>query len=289
MSTQNRYRGRSKIPLGIPTLDSMFNGGVPSGSSILLSSDVGAGASEFAYTSAAMVSMARHDPELFSIYHDRGDTDGDLPEEVHYVSFVRGEDDVQMELESVLNDDMYGVFTDNMVFKDFSREYFHNTVVPRSWVEEDVLSLESLGSAGNGDDENVLSAFADYLDEHASNNLVIIDSLTELVRATKGKIEWGDLLVLLSGLQRACKSWNGLIYALVNKDTLEERKHQEIASIFDGIIHFNWEEGEMERQRTMHVGSFRGIMSELSEKENDKFETAVTGEGFEISSIRKIG
>lgn len=279
---------RNQVPVGISTLDSMFDGGVPSGSFILLSGQVGAGAPEFAYTSASMVSMAKHAPELFSIYHDRGIEDTVLPNETHYVSFVRTKDDVLSELDSVLNDDMYDALVDNMYFKDFSKSYFHNTVVPRSWIDEDILSLRNLGKQGNGDNESLLSNFADYLDENAAGNLVLIDSLTSLVRATKQKLEWGDLLILLAGLQRACKEWDGLMYAVLDRDTLSPRQHQEIASIFDGILYFDWEEGEMQRQRTMYVGSFRGVMGRLSDQQDDKFETEVTDEGFEVSSIRKI-
>lgn len=288
MSTEQLTGDRNQIPVGISTLDSMFDGGVPSGSFILLSGQVGAGAPEFSYTSASMVSMAKHDPELFSIYHDRGLEDTVLPEETHYVSFVRNEDDVLRELRSVLNDDMYNALVDNMKFKDFSQSYFHNTVVPRSWIDEDILSLQNLGKRGNGDDESLLSNFADYLDENAAGNLVLIDSLTSLVRATKQKLDWGDLLILLAGLQRACKEWDGLIYATLDRDTLNPREHQEIASVFDGILYFDWEEGEMQRQRTMYIGSFRGVMGRLSDQQDDKFETEVTDEGFEISSIRKI-
>ncbi|MDY6780040.1 MAG: HTR-like protein [Halobacteria archaeon] len=278
---------RRKIPLGIPTLDSIFDGGVPSGSSVLLSGDVGAGAREFAYTSAAMISMARHDPELFSVYTDTDFDRSDVPEEVHYVSFTRGEEDIMSEVESVLDDDMYEAFGENTVFKDFSKPYFHNTVVPRSWIGEEMADLENLGEIDDTDD-GPLEAFADYLDENAENNLVVVDSLTSLVRATRYRLEWGEVLVLLSGLQRACRDWNGLIFGILEKDTLDDREHQEIASILDGIFHFDWEEGDMERQRTMHVGSFRGAMGKLSGQQDDKYETEVTEEGFEVSSIRKI-
>jgi KaiC/GvpD/RAD55 family RecA-like ATPase len=273
------------IPLGLSTLDSIFGGGVPRGTSILLSGEVGAGAGEFAYTSTAMVSMARSDPEMFEIYTDAEVEPDALPDEVHYVSFMRGEADVLDDMRSVLDDQMYESLTSNMVFEDFSDEYFRNTVVPRSWVDEELTGLRNLGEAK---DDSLLSAFADYLDENASGNLVVIDSLTSLVRASRYRLDWGEILVMLAGLQRATKRWNGLIYAVLDKDTLEPREHQEIASIFDGIFHFEWVEGDTERQRMMYVGSFRGAMGRMTGHEDDKYETEVTEEGFEISNIRKI-
>jgi KaiC/GvpD/RAD55 family RecA-like ATPase len=273
------------IPLGLSTLDSVFRGGVPSGTSILLSGEVGAGANEFVYTSTAMVSMARDDPEGFEIYSDTEVEPDVVPEEVHYVSFMRSEEDVLGEMRSVLDDRMYESLSSSSVFEDFSDEYFRNTVVPRSWVDEELTDLRSLGEAK---DDNLLSSFADYLDENASGNIVVIDSLTSLVRASRYRLDWGEVLVMLAGLQRATQRWDGLIYAVLDKDTLEKREHQEIASIFDGIFHFEWVEGDTERQRMMYVGSFRGAMGRMTGHEDDKYETEITEEGFEISNIRKI-
>jgi KaiC/GvpD/RAD55 family RecA-like ATPase len=284
--SQETEKARDRdIPLGLSTLDSVFGGGVPSGTSVLLSGEVGAGAQEFAYTSAAMVSMARNSPDEFEVYTD-ADVEGDaLPDDVHYVSFMRGEDDVLREIRSVVDDRMYDTLSSNLLFKDFSDEYFRNTVVPRSWVDEELTGLRSLGETS---DDSLLSAFADYLDENAAGNLVVIDSLTSLVRASRYSLDWGEILVMLAGLQRATNRWDGLIYALLDKDTLEPREHQEIASIFDGIFHFDWVVGDTERQRMMYVGSFRGAMGRMTGHEDDKYETEVTEEGFEISNIRKI-
>ncbi|MGK2230113.1 MAG: KaiC/GvpD/RAD55 family RecA-like ATPase [Methanobacteriota archaeon] len=269
----------------MPTLDSVFRGGVPSGTSILLSGEVGAGANEFVYTSTAMVSMARTDPETFRIYTDTEVEPDAVPDEVHYVSFMRTRNDVLDEMRSVLDDAMYESLSSNIVFEDFSDEYFRNTVVPRSWVDEELSDLRSLGEAK---DDSLLSAFADYLDEKASDSIVVIDSLTSLVRASRYRLDWGEILVMLAGLQRATQRWDGLIYAVLDKDTLEPREHQEIASIFDGIFHFDWVEGDTERQRMMYVGSFRGAMGRMTGQEDDKYETEITEEGFEISNIRKI-
>jgi len=198
---------------------------------------------------------------------------------------MRDVDDIRGEMRSVLNEDMYDNLSESLVFEDFSEAYFRNTVVPRSWIDGKMTNLRSLGEAT---DESLLSSLADYLDENASGNLLIIDSLTSLVRATRHRLEWGELLVLLAGIQRASKTWDGLVYALLDKDTLAEREHQEIAAILDGILHFEWVEGDTERQRMMYVDSFRGAMGRLQEHQSDKYETEVTEEGFEISNIRKI-
>ncbi|MDY6774645.1 MAG: HTR-like protein [Halobacteria archaeon] len=278
---------KERIPFGLATLDTMFNGGVPRGSFVLLSGETGAGAPEFAYTSAAMVLMARHAPDRFSVYHGGEFEESNLPSDIHYLSFTRSESDVLNELRYVLNEEMYEILTENLVFRDFSKSYFHNTAVPRSWIGEELRGLKGLGASEGS--EGLLSEFADYLDRNAGDNLIIIDSLTSLVRATNVRIDWSDLLVLLAGLQKMSKEWNGLIYGLLDEKTLTQNRHEEISATLDGTLHFEWAKGEMQRQRTMYIGSFRGAMAELSENENDVYETSVTDEGFEISSIRKYG
>ncbi|MFB6283353.1 MAG: RAD55 family ATPase [Halobacteria archaeon] len=276
------------IPLGMSLMDSMFDGGVPPGSSILLSGATGTGVREYAYTSVAMTAMARHDPDLFSIHHELTSEDMEVPGEVHYVTLTRSEDTLLREMENSLNDEMFQLVKEHVVFKDLSRNYFQNSVVPISWIQGESPNLDSLNTKGEISDMTLLAAFAEYLSKQASEDLVVIDSLTSMVRATKHELSWGELVVFLEGLQRANKRWGGLIYGLLNDKTLSADEFEDISSILDGVFRFEWEEGDTKRQRLMYVESFRGLMGRLSSHQKDKFETEVTESGFEISSIRKI-
>ena len=76
------------MPLGVYRLDSMLDGGVPTGSVIVLATDPGAGGRKFARTSATMNALATTDNELYERYYRR-DFDADsvvAPGTVNYVS-----------------------------------------------------------------------------------------------------------------------------------------------------------------------------------------------------------
>ena len=82
----NRVR---KVPTGIADLDSIVDGGLPSGSTILLCGDVGAGMQEYIYTAASKTALVHERPEARHYYlGDRCD-DSDVPDRVCYVTFSR--------------------------------------------------------------------------------------------------------------------------------------------------------------------------------------------------------
>ncbi|MCG2759044.1 MAG: hypothetical protein L6263_11510, partial [Desulfobacteraceae bacterium] len=54
----------NRTPTAIPTLDTIIRGGFPSGSLVLLIGEAGAGSTEFAYTSAALHSMLKKNPDI---------------------------------------------------------------------------------------------------------------------------------------------------------------------------------------------------------------------------------
>lgn len=276
---------RKRIPTGFKEFDDLFDGGVPTGSLILLSGDLGAGAPEFAFTSAALLSMARHDPDTFSVLYGEGVDDSRLPGEAHYLSVTRDLDDVVDELRSVLSPEMFDALRDTMEFRDFSESYFHKTPVPRSWVTDEEVTLRNLAER-RGRGEQLLSTLADHLDRVAPGNLVILNSLTSLVISSRHRGNSADLLTLMEGVQKASKRWGGVIYGLIDRDALADREYQELAATADGVLRFEWT-GDTHRHRTLYLHSFRGLMGELSD-EAVLYETEITGEGFRVRSRERI-
>src|SRR2546428_825233 len=57
-----------KVPTGIADLDSIVDGGFPSGSTILLLGDVGAGMQEYVYTASAKTSLVNERPQARHYY-----------------------------------------------------------------------------------------------------------------------------------------------------------------------------------------------------------------------------
>src|SRR5438445_3287228 len=205
-----------KVPTGIADLDSIVDGGLPSGSTILLLGDVGAGMQEYIYTAASKTALVHERPEARRYYlGDRCD-DSELPERVCYVTFSRSKEIILQELATSFNGDYYRAFRDRTVFKDFSAAYFRHSVVPASWTQQD--DLFDLPST------NILEELVTFLDENAPDSMVVIDSITDL--AISDLVEVRDLVIAVKGLQRAAKRWNGLVYLMLTRGILEHRHEQ---------------------------------------------------------------
>ena len=276
----------SSVPFGVARFDSLLDGGAPPGSVVLLAGESGAGAREFLYTSAAMNALARTDEELFDLYY--GDTRGDaaVPPEVHYLSFTAGEASITREMRYTMVDEIVDAAVDGIDFRDLSPEFFQLSPIPREWYEGETTTITDLGDRDRYDD--VLTAFGDYLTEHAAGNLVCIDSVTDLVSVVSDDLEWSDIAMVMKGLKQAAYRWQGLLLVLVNVDSLTEQEFGTLMDAAGGTLQFAWESGGSKRARTMFVREFRGVLSQIEAENIVRFETEVHDGGLDISDVRKI-
>ena len=275
-----------RLPFGVERLDSILGGGSPPGNSILVAGESGAGPREFVYTSAAMNALAHADRELFELYYGDLPAETQLPPEVHYLSMTAGEAYVERELSYVMADEIVDAAVEEIQFRDFSQEYFQLSPIPREWYMGQTSSLMDLG--GGEDREEILSAIGEYLTDHAEGNLVVLDSLTDLIGADSGQVEWEDIAVLTRGLGKAANNWDGLLLVLVNTDALTDREYGQLMDGSGGTLEFTWESGGSQRARTMVVREFRGVLSQLEAENIVQFETEIHDGGLDISDVRKI-
>ena len=274
------------LPFGVERLDSVLGGGAPPGNSVLVAGESGAGGREFAYTSAAMNALSLADPELFDLYYGELDEGAERPEAVHYISLSAGEGYVERELRYVMADEIVDAVVDEIEFQDFSEEYFQLSSIPREWYVGEATSLRDLSGGENR--EEVLSAVGEYLSDNAQGNVIVLDSLTELVDAAGGEIDWDDVAMLARGLGKAAHSWGCLLLAVVNVETLTEIQYGQLMDASGGTLEFRWESGGSQRARTMVVREFRGILSQLESENIVQFETEIHDGGLDISDVRKI-
>lgn len=257
-----------KVPTGIADLDSIVDGGFPSGSTVLLSGDVGAGMQEYVYTAASKTALVNQRPEARHFYlGDRCDA-SDLPTQVCYLTFSRSKEIILQELATSFNGEYYRAFRDYTVFKDFSSMYFRHSVVPPSWThEEDLFDQPS---------SNILEQLVNFLDENAPGALVVIDSLTDL--AISEAVEIRDLVTTIKGMQRAAKRWNGLVYLMLTRGILERRHEQLLMDSTDGCLVFEWRSSARSsaRQRYMYLEKFTGVLPHLPRDKIARFPTMVS-------------
>ena len=270
-----------KVPTGIADLDSIVDGGFPSGSTILLCGDIGAGMQEYIYTAASKTALVNERPEARHYYlGDRCD-DSDLPNQVCYVTFSRSKEIILQELATSFNGDYYRAFRDRTVFKDFSSMYFRHSVVPASWTQqEDLFDIPST---------NILEELVTFLDENARDSMVVIDSLTDL--AISDLVETRDLVTTMKGLQRAAKQWNGLVYLLLTRGILEHRQEQLMMDSTDGCLVFEWRSSprSSSRQRYMYLEKFTGVLPHLPRDKIARFPTMVSAnQGLVVVYMERI-
>jgi KaiC/GvpD/RAD55 family RecA-like ATPase len=276
----------NRIPFGIRRLDTTIGGGAPPGSVVLLSGEAGAGAREFMYTAAIMNGLAKGDPELFDLYYGGLDERASAPEEVHYISFTSEKRQVNREMTLAMDEEVVEAGIDNMAFHDLSPEYFRLSPVPREWYAEKTANISDLGQTQ--DRKTVTEALGDRLTSHASGNVVVIDSIADLIGSRADNLPWSDIPVLLKGLSRAAYEWGGLILVHINQETLDAEKHGQLVDAADGTLLFEWESGGSARARTMVVKQFRGVLSRIEDENIVRFETEIGDAGFDISDVRKI-
>lgn len=274
------------LPFGISRLDSLLEGGAPPGSVVLLSGEAGAGAREFLHTSAAMNVLAHTDSDLFDLYYGDLPDGVQVPPEVHYVSFTSNKTAIERELRYTMAAEIVDAVADRIQYRDLSPEYFQLSRIPQDWYLGRTTSLDDLSKRHNED--SVLGALGDYLTTHASGNLILLDSITDLLDAVGDELDWGDITMLIRGLVRAATQWGGLILVLVNEDTLTPTELGQLSDAASGTLGFSWETGGSKRARVMVVREFRGVLSRLEQEDIVQFEGEIHDGGYDLSNVRKI-
>ncbi|WP_224448878.1 RAD55 family ATPase [Haloprofundus salilacus] len=274
------------IPFGVSRFDSVIGGGAPPGNVVLLSGESGAGAREFLQTSAAMNGLAHADDDLFELYYGALGGNTRLPEEVHYLSFTTDEEYIGREMAYTMADDIVDAALSKIRFRDFSAEYFQLSPIPREWYVGETSTIRDLGKQHSRED--VLSALGEYLGEHAPGNLVLVDSITDLVGAISENMSWSDIAMVMKGLRKAAHQWGGLIILLVNEETLGPQELGLLTDAAGGTLRFRWESGGSKRARTMVVEEFRGVLSRIEGENIVRFEVEIAESGLDVSDVRKI-
>ena len=275
-----------RIPFGVRQLDSIINGGAPAGSVVLLSGEAGAGAREFMYTSAVINGMAEHDADLFDLYYGEPSHNAVLPEDVHYISFTANEQQLVEEMELSMDDEILDAGLEGVEFHDMSERYFHMSPVPREWYADQTPSIKDLRA--RHEREDLLGALGTKLSNVAPGNLVVLDSLSDLVAALGEDIDWADITFLVSGIQKAAHQWGGLILMHLNYETLSDDHTGQLSEAAHGTMRFSWESGGSTRARTLVVKQFRGVLSQIEDENIVQFETELGDAGFDFSDVRMI-
>lgn len=276
----------ARIPTGVNDFDHI-TGGLPVGSVMLLAGEPGAGAPEFALTSATTLMRASHRHEARSLYMGRYQGPVALPGRVTYVSLTRSRDQLLREVESAFPPEYSKVLVDHLDYKDLSPSYFFDSVVPTEWGESDRPLLEG-GSPGGG--QGILSDLAHTLEEKGKGALLIVDSLSDLL--VRRSVSDEDVLTVVKGLRRRAKSWNGLVYLLLGRGVAEPRVEQALKDSVDGVLDFSWvhHQSKSIRSRALLIEKSMPLLAYVPQELQGRFLLDVRGRfGLVTTQYERIG
>ncbi|MGA9840352.1 MAG: RAD55 family ATPase [Thermoplasmata archaeon] len=259
----------ARVPTGVPDFD-YLTGGLPSGSVVLLFGGAGAGHQEFALTSAVHLMLRYDDPHLHEFYLGNAKGPFVYPEAVAYVSTSRSREQVMTELRGAFDGTYPSVLARHLTFRDLSPSYFADTPVPSEWssIASPLLSGAPARAAPN---DGPLRALADAVDASGDRNIVIIDSLTDLL--VRRGVEAADVLTFVKGLRRRAKEWGGLVYLILSEGVAPPAVEQAVIDSVDGVLHFNWvsSPSHSHRQRSMLIEKFMPVLSRLPAEYHGRF------------------
>lgn len=284
--------GVSYIPFGIPGLDGNLRG-IPTGSTVLLAGASDAGGDAFTYTSLATLMLAKHEPEMVpSHLAQRADA---IPESVTYVTLSHDRNHVYSELDAVLDGYQFETLTDHLTIADFSQRFMELLPVPqalfearRSEADIEQPQRDEPETDADPDDETFQSLLDDLGDRlaGATDDLIVVDSLSDLERATEFGLPEGRVVAFLMGLREAVVNWGNVAYVKLDRPAGMVREDPLIHGLLHGSVYFYSNDRGFETYRTMRVGSFGGA---LDTERQTVFESLVGPTGFRAKATKKIG
>lgn len=284
----------SYIPFGIRGLDGTLRG-IPTGSSVLLAGAPDAGGDPFTYTSLARLMAAKHAPEQVpSQLSDRAEH---IPESVTYLTLSHDREHVYSAMDAVLSDDQFDVLADHTTVADFSQRFMDLLPVPEALFDarrrdEDIEQSEEKHHEMDTESEPKPETFQEFLDDisdrlaEASDSLIVVDSLSDIERATEFGLPTGHELAFLLGLREAVVNWGTVAYVKLDRRAGSVREDTTINGLLHGSVYFYSNDEGYTTYRTVRVGSFGGA---LDTERQEVFDSIVDDGGFRAKATKKVG
>lgn len=285
----------SYIPFGIRGLDGPLRG-IPTGSSVLLAGAPDAGGDAFTYTSLARLMAAKHAPEeVSSQLSNRAEH---IPESVTYLTLSNDREHVYSEMDAVLDDEQFDVLADHTTVADFSQRFMDLLPVPEALFDARRRDADIEHPELDHDDDEMQEPepepetfqgfIADVSDRlvEASGDLIVVDSVSDLERATEFGLPSGHKLAFLVGLREAVVNWGTVAYVKLDRRAGSVREDANINGLLHGSVYFYSNDEGYTTYRTVRVGSFGGA---LDTERQEVFDSIIDDGGFRAKATKKVG
>jgi KaiC/GvpD/RAD55 family RecA-like ATPase len=282
----------SYIPFGVSELDGHHRG-LPTGSTVLLAGAPDAGGTAFTYTSLARLMLAKYNPN--AVPERLSDRAEQIPENVTYVTLAHDREHLYSELRAVLSDVQFETLTDHLTVVDFSHRFLELLPIPPALFAERRRQADEIEQTEDDEESDVVpdeESFQTLLNDvsarlaESKDDLLVVDSLSDLRRATQFGLENGREIAFLAGLHEAVVNWGTVAYVMYQRRAASARSDTSIQGLLHGGIYFYSNDHGFETYRTMRVGSFGGA---LDSERQTVFESYVGDSGFRAKATKKIG
>ncbi len=201
------------------------------------------------------------------------------------ITFTKSEEEIVRELGDVCPDlKDINLGENGIEIISLERFYFWDSIVPRKWIGEEDFTIFDLKREGE-----VVHEFIKVFDNIEKESIVVIDSITDLYRASQEEIEQNEFLNLVIGLRKLSVRNNLLIFGILTKNVIEKNIENQILADSDGIIVFEWESLRGMAVRWMHFRKLIGLMPFLEREKISKLQIKIDPiAGFVVSQYERV-
>ncbi len=200
------------------------------------------------------------------------------------ISFTKNESEIFREIRNTFPAERDVIGNNEIKVDSLEKFYFWDSIVPRRWIGEDDFTIYDLKREGE-----VIHEFMKLFDRIEENSIVIIDSITDLYRASLIEIEKNEFIHLLIGIRKISLRRSLLILGILTKDVLERDVENQILSNSDGIILFQWENQRVWAGRWMHFMKLAGLMPFLEREKVSRLQIRIDpAGGFTITQYERV-
>ncbi len=200
------------------------------------------------------------------------------------ITLTKNQGEVFREIESIFPKESSMVLKDGIQVISLEKFYFWDSIVPRRWLGENDFTIFDLKREGE-----VVQEFMRVFDDVEENSVVIIDSVTDLYRASQNEIETNEFIHLMIGLRKLSIRRNILVFGLLTTDVIEKNIQNQILAESDGIILFHWENQRGLAGKWVHFMKLTGLMPFLEREKVTRLQIKIDPvAGFVVSQYERV-
>lgn len=285
MKRRTDDNARSKIPLGIPSIDARLHGGVRPGTTLLAMGPFGSGYREFLRTAAILHGNWQAESGLFELEY--GDVEASVrrPTQVRYVALNETDEAFRRHVHDLADDDVVYPALDHVTVESLAAEMAE--LGPMRPSSETGFEYVSKGKQSGDQYERLFEKFDDLIGD-TENEIVIIDSISDFLPVTSKFLDPVDLYFVSQTLCHVVSNSDSVLIAGADADILDRRNRALLMRSFEATLEFGWFGEGMQKRRTLTVTDFPEFWRESDEDDVVTFDLKIDRDRFGISNIKKI-